>query len=67
MKKIFLVSTVLLVAGLGYGVYGSFQGQDLSDINGYAETDRQPGNINCFADVRTFQMGFICDLSIHVK
>lgn len=42
MKKIFLVSTVLLVAGLGYGVYGSFQGQDLSDIAGYAETDREP-------------------------
>ena len=49
MKKIFLVSTVLLVAGLGYGVYGSFQGQDLSDINGYAETDRQPGNNNVSA------------------
>ena len=40
MKKIFILSSVLLVGGLGYAVYGSFQGQDLSDIDGYAETDR---------------------------
>ena len=42
MKKLFILSSVLLVAGLGYGVYGSFQGQDLSDIDGYDETDREP-------------------------
>jgi len=42
MKKIFILSSILLVAGLGYAVYGSFLGQDLSDINGYDEADREP-------------------------
>jgi hypothetical protein len=48
MKKIFILSSILLVAGLGYGVYGSFQGQDLSDIAGYDESDRElrPYNVS---------------------
>jgi len=41
MKKIFLLFALLFVGLLGYGVFLSFEGQDLSDIEGRAENDRE--------------------------
>ncbi|MGC6465371.1 MAG: hypothetical protein ACON5N_07290 [Akkermansiaceae bacterium] len=41
MKKIFLFFALLFVGLLGYGVFLSFEGQDLSDIEGRAENDRE--------------------------
>ena len=40
MKRFFLIFTLAFVGGLGYGVYLSFEGQDLSDLEGRAEDDR---------------------------
>ncbi|MGC6565082.1 MAG: hypothetical protein ACON38_05660 [Akkermansiaceae bacterium] len=41
MKKTFLFFALLFVGLLGYGVFLSFEGQDLSDIEGRAENDRE--------------------------
>jgi hypothetical protein len=41
MKKLFLSFTLAFVGGLGFGVFSSFEGQDLSDIEGRAEDDRE--------------------------
>ncbi|MGJ8695295.1 MAG: hypothetical protein ACSHYF_03195 [Verrucomicrobiaceae bacterium] len=40
LKRLFLLVAFLLVAGLGLGVYLSFQPQDLTTLAGYAEDDR---------------------------
>ncbi|MDA8976499.1 hypothetical protein N9F73_00835, partial [bacterium] len=41
MKRFFILFTLALVGALGYGIYLSFQSQDLSDIKGRMENDRE--------------------------
>ena len=41
MKRFFILFTLALVGALGYGIYLSFQSQDLSDIKGRMEDDRE--------------------------
>ena len=46
MKKLFTLFALLFVGALGYGIYLSFQSQDLSDISGRHETDREANPVN---------------------
>ncbi len=41
MKKLFLLFALTFVSALGFSIYLSFQSQDLSDIAGREENDRQ--------------------------
>lgn len=41
MKRFFLIFALAFVGALGYGVYLSFQGEDLSDIEGWSPEDRE--------------------------
>ncbi|MCX8237671.1 MAG: hypothetical protein OSB05_02530 [Akkermansiaceae bacterium] len=41
MKRYFFLFTLAFVGGLGFGIYLSFQSQDLDDIAGREEADRQ--------------------------
>jgi len=41
MKRYFFLFTLAFVGALGFGIYLSFQSQDLDDIAGREETDRQ--------------------------
>lgn len=41
MKRFFLFFALVFVGALGYGVFLSFQGQSLSDIEGRSEDDRE--------------------------
>jgi len=40
MKKLFILLTLLILTGLGFVVYYNFVPQDLSDVDGYEEKDR---------------------------
>lgn len=41
MRRFFLFFALAFVGGLGYGVFLSFEGQDLTDIEGRREDDRE--------------------------
>jgi len=41
MKKLFILFALAFVGALGFGIYLSFQTQDLSDLSGRHETDRE--------------------------
>lgn len=46
MKKLFILLALLFVGGLGYGVYLSYQPQDLTDLAGYQPAARQTGLVD---------------------